>query len=584
MPSRGNDQVFLALVVLAAVVAIVFMPALRNGFTNWDDDKYVTANPAVQSLSPDNLVRIFTRHYVGAYVPLTIVSFALDYLFFKYHPLPYHAANILLHVLNCLLVFWFIRRFTGDTRAAFAAALFFGVHPLRVESVAWVTERKDVLYAFFFLSGLISYGYYRVRSDRRFLAATFFLFVAAVLAKPVAVILPLILFLVDYIDRRPFWKTALVEKIPFFAVSLAFGGMAIVAQKSARTLRPDKLLEFFPNLAAAARNLWFYVGKTLVPVRLSAYYPISTAVSTDRVYPFTWGLLILVLFIAAIYLLHRVNRRLVFGILFFVVSLLPVLQLVPSGQPLADRYLYVAAIGLSCLLALSLGGPRGTWKKILYILLVGVSGIFASLSWQRCKVWRDSLTLWNDVLQNYPNASVAYNNRGRVFQEQGDLSRALADFVRAIETDPRHALAFYNRGVTRFALNQYDLALSDLNQAAALDPGYYKTFNNRGLIYYLRGETGRALLDYERALALNPDYAGAYNNRGLIRQDIGQHEKAIADFDRALAIDPGFINAHINRAHSYLQLGQYDAAREDARKLLTLGFSEDPELKALLEK
>jgi tetratricopeptide (TPR) repeat protein len=599
------------------MVSIAFLPALRNGFTNWDDDKYVTANPAVRSLSPANLFRIFTHSYVGAYVPLTIVSFALDHQFFNFQPLPYHTANLLLHVLNCLLVFWFIRRFSGKSWAAFIAALFFGVHPLRVESVAWITERKDVLYSFFFLSGMISYGYCRIRSGRRFLAATFFLFVAAVLSKPVAAIMPLALLLIDYVDRRASWRTALAEKLPFFAVSLVSGGLAIIAQRSARTLRPERVLEFFPNLLTAFRNLWFYIEKTAVPVNLSAFYPVPALTGSDPGRPVVLVLAIIALIVAGLYLLHRIDRRIVFGILFFLAGLLPVLQLIPSGQPRADRYPYLASVGLSCLLALGMTGQNMALKRTLSVILLLICGFFAALSWQRCPVWHDSLTLWNDVLAKYPNASVAYNNRGRVFQDRNDLSRALSDFDRAIISDPRYALAYYNRGVTRLSMHQYDPALADLDRAAILDPGYYKTYNNRGLIFYLRGDTVRAMRDFERALALNPEYAGAYNNRGLVRQDEGRHDLAIMDFDRALAIDPGYagaynnrglsrlalgrpdlavgdysralvidpgyVDAYINRAHAYLRLDQYDAAREDAGKLRTLGFTGDRELNALLD-
>jgi tetratricopeptide (TPR) repeat protein len=618
VPSDRHPQNFFILLLIFIIVSAVFLPALQNGFTNWDDDKYVTDNLAVRRLSPANLLRIFSHNYVGSYVPLTIVSFALDYRFFKYHPLPYHAANVLLHVLNCLLVFWIIRRISGKSWAAFVAALFFGVHPLRVESVAWITERKDVLYSFFFLSGLLSYGYYRIRSDRRFLAAAFFLFVASVLSKPVAVVFPLALLLIDYLDRRPSWRTALIEKIPFFAASLATAGMAIIAQRSARTLRPGKLLEIFPNLLNALRNLWFYVAKTAVPANLSAFYPVPAAAGMNPGRTTALVLPIIALIVCALYLLHRIDRRIVFGILFFLIGLLPVLQLIPSGQPLADRYPYLASAGLSCLLALGLSGRHKTWNRILSVILLIICVFFATLTWRRCPVWHDSLTLWNDVLVKYPNVSVAYNNRGRVFQDRNDRVSALADFDRAIIADPGYALAYYNRGVTRFSLHQYDLALADLEQAAALDPGYYKTFNNRGLIYYLKGETDRALNDFERALSINPEYAGAYNNRGLIRQDIGQHEKAIADFDRALAIDPSYagaynnrglsrmalgrpdlavadysralaiddryVDAYVNRAHAYLKLDRYDEAREDALKLRALGFIEDPELNGLLDR
>ena len=273
-PARKNvRRVLFYCCIIAGITFFAFSPSLRNGFTNWDDEGYVVDNPDIKGCTLHNVVKVFSSTYVGNYQPLTMLSYMAEYRFFKLNPLVYHCTNLLLHILNCLLVFALIYGLSGKQLTSLLVALLFAVHPLRVESVAWIAERKDVLSALFYFLSLLSYLRYVKKTGRKFYGFCLLSLALSLLSKPVAVSQPFILVLIDYLINRKVDKRNLVEKTPFFAVAVVFAGITLLTQKSQGTVLEYSSLSTITRVCAPFYGMVFYVVKSIIPIHLSALYP-----------------------------------------------------------------------------------------------------------------------------------------------------------------------------------------------------------------------------------------------------------------------------------------------------------------------
>jgi tetratricopeptide (TPR) repeat protein len=523
--------------VIALVTFLAFAPAVDNGFTQWDDPLYVTHNYQIRDLSLHGLGANFSTFVYGNYHPLTMASLALDYHFWRLNPKGYHLTNVALHVLNTALVFWLIFLLTGSREVSGITALFFGVHPLHVESVAWVSGRKDLLYVLFYLGACISYlKWLRVRPAR---SSYFFsavgLFLLSLLSKGMAVTLPLVLLLIDfYIARRVSLRRLLLEKTPFFVLSLAFGFVSIVAQRSAGAIGHLATFPLYERVLFACYGYLAYLFKALVPADLSAFYPYPEGLAADLPVIFWVAPVLVVLIALVVYRSRSRGRGVIFGALFYSLNVALVLQVIPVGRAIiADRYTYLSYVGVGFLIALGIRylsrGPLSKrhglkWATIGFTALFGATLFVAARA--RCEVWRDNVALWTDVISTYPRAGLAYENRAITYRERGDLQSAMVDLERALSLDP--------------------------NAAGALC--------NRGNLFYSMGKRERALLDLDRAVRLDPAMADAWNSRGAVRSSLGKHEQALADFDKAIELKSDFAEAYLNRANSLLALKVYDRA------------------------
>jgi tetratricopeptide (TPR) repeat protein len=565
---------FMVLVGLAALIAL--LPCLWNGFTNWDDQELVTGNPQLGSLSPGNILKIFTRPHAGPYIPLTILSFTVEYQFFRLNPFPYHLTNLLLHVANVMLVFLLMYGLFGNLYAAAAAALIFGLHPLRVESVAWITERKDVLCGFFYLGAILAYFKYLKSRKHASYLAVLILYLLAVLAKPMAITLPAALLLLDYVREGLVKRREFIEKIPFLIVVVP----VIIINYFTQILKTDtQSFNLLHSILISSRNIVFYLFKTIFPVKLSALYPYPNQ-GLNPIPAFFYICPFLML-IAGFFLVWsaRRTRHLIFGALFFLVTILPVSQIIPVAGPAiaADRYTYLPSLGISYLLGLAglwlwrryLGKNR-LGQTLCAVFIGSVLLIMASASALRCRDWKDSLTLWNDVLHKYPNNSAALNNRGRAYILLNQTDRAIEDFDRAIAADPRYDLPYYNRGVAFDKLKEYDRAIADFDRTLALNPDLAVAYEGRGAAYSHKDDQLRALEDFDRALRLDPSLDVAYIDRGLAYFKLGQYDRALQEYDRALEHDPFFAETYLHRGDVRIRRGELDQAVADYTKALAL--------------
>ncbi len=566
--------VFLSIVVLTF---LVYLSVLDNGFVNWDDGEYIIDNVLIRELSWRGIKTIFTTFQLSNYHPLVLLSYQIEYHFFKLNPFIYHLDNLILHTGNSLLVFYLIYLLSESLTVSFITALLFGIHPLHVESVAWATERKDVLSTFFYLGAGISYLIYKRGGSGRYYFIALLAFLLSLLSKAMAVSLPFVLLLLDYHLGNRFNKKTLIEKVPFFMLSIIFGIVNIIAQGAGGALGSSRKYAVLHNIMTGFKGIVFYLIKTICPVNLSAHYP----------YPRFEGVLsltgvvdigvVLMLVAVIIYTRHR-TKVLVFGASFFLVTILPVLKFIPFGNAFAaDRYMYIPSIGLFYMFGV-LGervyGGDGLYRgirKILVVIVVGVVVMFFSvLTYRRGDVWQDSEPLWKDTIKKSPESYVAYDKLGEAYYEKGDIEKAIANYKKAISLNPHDDIFQYNLGVAYQEKGLYDLAISQYRKALNIKPDDYKSYYNLGIIYYKKGDVERAIASYKKAVSINPAFLDAQYNLGLLYQREGLFDLAITQYEKTLKIKPDDFDTINNLGVVYYKKGLFDKAVRYFRRALKI--------------
>jgi tetratricopeptide (TPR) repeat protein len=542
--SAKKDRRFsLYCLVIASITFIAFLPSIHNGFVNWDDDRSITLNPDVHGINARHVATVFTSTYLNHYLPVTMLSFMGEYSLFKANPAGYHWTNLLLHIINALLVFALIYALSGTYSVSLLTALLFAIHPLQVESVAWIAERKGVLCATFYFSALIAYLHFRKNGKPWTYTACMTLFALSLLSKSMAVSLPFVLLLIDYLSGLKIDKKNLREKTPFFLVSAIFMLVAYFSKQDSMNQGPHYTL--VQGLLGPAYNICFYLVKTIFPVHLCALYSTGKH-DAGLTVKMALSAILLCGIAVLVYRSRRSTKIVVFSTLFFLVTLLPVLQIVSSGgwTNIADRYTYIPMIGVYFLFAMACSlllksAFRNSKAARASMTLCGIAivVILSFMTSSRCNVWRDGHTLWNDVLKTAPS-SVAYTNRGFAYSSVHDYQRAIEDYNRAIDLNPAYAPIYNNRGNAYGALGDNTSAIKDYDQAIAIDPRYAQAYGNRGIAYKTLGDFDRAVVDFSQAIRLAPKYALAYNNLGASYCYKGEIDLSISAYSRAISLDP----------------------------------------------
>ena len=547
----GKQKHIVPLFVIVLVSFIAFLPVLHNGFVNLDDDKYIQNNPMLSSL---NLKEIFSRFFDGNYHPFTMLVYAIEFHLWGLNATGYHTINLLLHLLNVMLVFYVVFRISDQKEIAFLASLLFGIHPMHVESVAWASELKDLLYAFFFLASYAFYLRFLIEQKTKFYYYCLLLFLFSLFSKAMAVSLPVVLLLTDYFKGRKMNAKIFIEKIPFFVMSLFFGVLAIVAQKSTGAIQHLDFFSFPQRIVFACYGFIMYLLKLFIPLQLSAYYPypVKSGAGIPGGY-YVFPVLLLGLMAFVFYSL-RSSKKIFFSVGFFTVTVFIVLQLLPVGNVImADRYCYIPSIGIFYLAG---EGFYRLWTKktsafnpkLAVRVLVGILGIFFLIStYTRSKVWENSLSLWNDVIGNYQTIPIAYNNRGMALEAGNKMDEALADYTKTIELQPDFALPYNNRGNILMNRQKNELALLDYNKAIELDPGLSQPYNGRGVLLMREKKFDLAVTDYRKAIQLKPNYPEVYYNLALCEFNSGKKEDACRDMQKAASLGIQQANEMLNQ-------------------------------------
>ncbi len=586
----------ISILAVLAFTYVIMSPVTNAQFTNYDDQGYVKDNKAIRQIDDSHFItkedESWKPTYVmGNYHPITMLSYAINYRFYELDPKAYHQTNLLLHLLNTLLVFLFIQLLSGSFITAIITALLFGIHPMHLESVAWISERKDLLYVLFGLLSLILYTIY-VRSSsmaRRSLLiiGTFITFTLSLFSKGLAVTIPLIFIIIDYFLTRldhvsPLKRIfKLVQyKILFFIVSLVFGIIAILAQQSSESI--DVISGYNPidHFVLACYSLIIYVVKMLIPYDLSVFYgyPLKSGNFLPLVYYLFPAVVIACMY--GIYKYFRDDKYIIFGSLFFITTIVLVLQFLPVGfAMMADRYTYLPYLGLffiigkiySSVFARDTQFAKRVFLAATIVMIIAV-GFYAGQTFKRTAVWKNSFSLWNDVISNHPNAHMAYNGRGDYYKQKGKYKEALADFTTAIGLYPNYTKGYNNRGNIYGTLGQYDEALEDFEKAIAIDPDYYYSYYNRGVVYLYKKIYHLAVADFNKVLEYNPNHAETYNNRGLIYKNSEEFDLALADYEKAIELDPNNAMAYYNKGYLHYRANDFDLALEN----LNISLKQNP--------
>lgn len=518
---------------------ICYQPIFEKSkqFVNWDDDKYVTELPLVQSLSKDNIRQMFdTKTHVAAnYHPLTMLSLAVDVERGGLAMKPFMQTNLALHVINAILVFVLMMTlFNGNIVMAFTVSVLFAVHPMHVESVAWVSARKDVLYAFFYLVACITYLRYIQSSWWPHYAATIVLFVLSSLSKPMALTLPVLLLAIDmYLGRfTRGWIRPVLEKLPFFAVSAAFGILTLSIQSSASAGLVDTTTYTIANrFVFAGYGVLQYLFKLIVPVNLSAFYPYPNELAPGNVPSFmilgAAGVVLTLIGIIFAWRRYRTElwNTIVFGVAFYFITVSLVLQIISvGGASMADRYTYIPYIGFFILIGIAVQRMASrTRKPLLAFSVIGVIGF--AMAWQshsRIGVWMNSEVLWTDVINQYPyefrtteagevvvrkGVIYAYSNRGIHYIKTNQYERGAADLGVLSRARVNHVDSYRAYGVVLQYLSRHAEAIEAFTTTMNQGQTDYQVYRARGFSYYQVGQIQRAIEDFTTAIAKNPEDA-----------------------------------------------------------------------------
>ncbi|MFA5259600.1 MAG: tetratricopeptide repeat protein [Candidatus Omnitrophota bacterium] len=557
------------MIILLLFIFIVwlFAPAMSFEFVNWDDPEHLLDNPAVRTLNFENIRAIFSSTVVKTYIPLTTLSFMVEYHFFGERPFVFHLTNIILHALVTALIFCLARLMGAGILASAVAAVIFGAHPQHVESVAWVTERKDVLYALFYVLALLFYVRYTQRRRITYFAVSALLGFLSLLAKPMALSLPLILGLYDWWARRRWSWLLVMEKVllivVFFPVIwITFRAQARVPEMA---LGEGLLIWFYTFI--------FYIKKFFTPFFLTPIYPVPVPISIlTPDYALSPVLFFSLLFV---FWKNRNNRWLLFSGLFYVASIFFLLKNDTVVKCIVtDRFMYLPSLGICLCLGVWI---ERMWGRIgrpgRRIFAVGLFLILALLvvkNRQQQQIWRSSLALWEYVIRYNSDSAVAFNNRGALYGQRGDFSRALEDFNKAIHLRPDYREAYNNRAIVFSRVGRNDLALADYTTVMRLYPDYAETYYNRGVLFSRKKEWGRAKSDLSRALELNPQYDKAYNSRGVVYDALGEENLALDDFNRAVQLNPRWAEVYLNRGNIFVKRSQFLTAIKDFDRALDL--------------
>jgi protein O-mannosyl-transferase len=605
--------------LISLLTLIIYLVALQNDFVLWDDDLYVFRNPHIQLINLSFFKWAFFSYHAYNWHPLTWISHALDYAVWGLNPLGHHLTNIILHAVNTfvvvLLVISLLKARKGPAVnseapgflsertmliAAGITGLLFGLHPLHVESVAWVSERKDLLCALFYLLTIIMYvKYLRVREQQptqkkitSFVFGKYYILscsfiILALLSKPMAVTLPVVLLILDWypfqrIQSFQTFRQAVVEKIPFFALSLFSSIITILAQRAGGAIRSTEIIPLPARVLVGARSLVAYLWKILWPLNLVPYYPYPRHIS---ILSFEYLCAIaLIIGITAVCIVLVKKQKLwlaVWGI--YVMTLLPVLGIVQVGdQAMADRYMYLPSLGPFLILGLTAAwiwikvNRLQRWRLVARASVAGVTVlVFAALSFltfTQIAIWKNSIDLWSYVIRKEPErVPFAYNNRGLAYGDKGLFKEAIEDLDTAIILDSSFDLAYSYRGTVFGKMGLYAKAIEDFNKAIVLEPGNYLIYNNLGIVYGKTRLYDKAVESFNEAIAIKPDEPEIYFNRGLVYSFQNQYDRALADYNKALELKQDFAIAYRNRGNLYQKSGRKDLALADFQKACELG-------------
>jgi tetratricopeptide (TPR) repeat protein len=557
--------------LIVLLVFLAYLPALRGGFI-WDDDAYVTHNPTLHDLG--GLQRIwFELGAVPQYYPMVHTTFWLEYHLWGLHPVGYHLINVLLHAAAAIFLWQVLLRLR--IRGAWLAAVLFALHPVCVESVAWITERKNVLSAVFYFTAALAFlrfvaleepdGPNRLRWY--WYLGALVLFMAALLSKTVTCTLPAALLLVCWWKKGRVQRGEILPLLPFFALGVGLGLITAWMEKfHVGAQGAEWSLTFADRCLIAGRALWFYAGRLVWPAHLTFIYPrwkIEPEVWWQWLFPVAAVGVVAGLWLAR----RRIGKGPLVAVLFFAGTLGPALGFV-NVYPMrfsfvADHFQYLASVGLITLCAVGLARMPRVMPATLVVLL-------GALTWQQAGIYRNLETLWRDTLANNPDCWMAHNNLGKYLINEGRIEEAMEHYHKAIQINPNNPEGLTGLGIALAAKGRFDEEIENYRKAIQINPDFYGAPYNLGIALAARGQFDEAIENYYKAIQINPNSFNALNNLGNALAAKGRFDEAIKNYRQAIQINPNFSGALDNLGSALAAKGQFDEAIENYRKAIQI--------------
>ena len=542
---------------IAVLIFAFYFQTIKFDFVNWDDQVNVYENESVMNF---DVKGIFSEHVIGNYNPLSNLSLAIEYQIVGDKPGVYHLNNVLLHIICSLLVFLLVKRLGMSFFVSLLTALLFGIHPMRVESVAWITERKDVLFGTFYLMSLLLYISYHKTKKIGFYVISLFIFTLSLLSKIQAVTLPFSLLLIDYWFQRKLTFKSVFEKMPFFILSLVTGVVGIYFLRKQGSLDLGITMPVFQRLFIGSYSFVVYVVKSVFPYQLSAVYTFPAELSILYYISMLPAIAIVLVSIFT----FNTKKFFTFGILFFTLNIVFMLQVVGAGQGfLADRFTYIPYIGLFLIFAVLVENllERINNQKVFIYSILGIYMVLISIQTNnQIKIWKNNETLWTDVIKKQPTNDLAYNNLAHFYVENDQAEKALLNYNTAIELQPQKAQPYNNRGKIYFDRGEFDIALQDYDKSLSIDPGFADALANRGAVYGAKKQYENAIIDLSKVMEIDPKNTDVISNRGFIYYQLKEFEKAIADCQLYLQYKPDDAEVVNITGLSYAGINDFDAA------------------------
>ena len=557
---------------LFIIVLIAYLPAFRGGYV-WDDDTNITNNPLLRT--GEGLVKIWTQPKLipqGHYWPIIYTSFWIEYQIWGAKPYGYHLINIILHAINVLLLWILLRRLAIP--GALLAAAIFALHPVHVESVAWITERKNVLSAMFYLIAFLYYMKFEENGHRKDYIVSLIIFVCALLSKTITVSLPIAILLYLYWKRDKLSIKDFINTVPFFAAAFIITLLCLWVYKS--TYPVESTLSLLDKFIVAGWSLWFYAWKLLLPVNLIAIYP-RWNIDPSALWQYIFSIGFFVVIIALWFLKNKIGKGSLAAVLFFAITLAPLLNIIdqPAYTEMTfvnDHAQYLPSIGLIVLFAASMVKLKNRYMNektgiaggVILILILGI------ITWQHAGLYKDMETLFRHSLAKNPNAWAAHNNLGLALEQKGKYDEAIIHFKEALKLKPDFAKAHYNLGNVYSDINQYEQAVIHYKEAIKYDPHYTMAINNLGIAYASRNNFNDAIKAYKKVLEIDPENFDAYNNLGNALAQAGEYDEAYKAFSKALELQPGNLDIRYNMANTFILQGKINEAVSEYRKALEI--------------
>ena len=593
----------LAIFVICMLGAIIYSNTFHSPFC-FDDISSITKNFAIRNLyNSKNIWNFWPTRFI------TYLSIAINYHFGCLNVIGYHIFNLIIHLFSAILLFWFTlltlstplmkdeKISSHSGLVAFFAGLIFVSHPIQTQGVTYIVQRAASITTLFYLGAITLYAKSRLVQYEKtgskkwvfYYAASLILSIAAMFTKETAITLPLMILLYEIVflkkERRINWRY-----LSPFLITILIIPMTMLITKSVNFEDMHRMAEGAPNVShknyilTQFRALVTYIRLLFLPIKqnLDYDYPISRSLTEPSTLS---SLLFLTMILAIAVKLLRKYRLISFGIFWFFLTLLPESGLVPIKDVIFEHRLYLAMTGFSIFFVSLLYNifARHSLTKLTILIIVIITS-YSALTYRRNLVWKDEVSIWNDVIRKSPHKARPYYNRGVAYANKHYPDKAILDFNKALEINPYYVSAYYNRGNIYSDRGNNDLAIPDYDRAIMLNPADAKAYYNRGSVYFDKGRYDDAMLDFSKALSIEPTHAKAYNNRGIAYAIQGNYDQAIADLDKALDIDPRYAEAYNNRATAYCYKGNFDKSWKDIHKAMSLGFKVNPKFITQLKK